>query len=107
MLPLANRHFDALANPAKAQCATVNRRVPREAALPSPPAAHYNERRKESFMSTTITGVVTDGVVVPNSPQPEGAKVEVIVLTPEQSFGLAKNNARETARTAALDQFQA
>lgn len=28
-------------------------------------------------MSTTITGVVTNGVVVPNSPLPEGAQVEI------------------------------
>jgi hypothetical protein len=31
-------------------------------------------------MSTTITGVVTNGVVVPNSPLPEGATVEVVVV---------------------------
>jgi hypothetical protein len=35
-------------------------------------------------MSTTITGVVTNGVVVPNSPLPEGAKVEVTVV-PDQA----------------------
>ncbi|MFO0964109.1 MAG: hypothetical protein U0793_00795 [Gemmataceae bacterium] len=34
-------------------------------------------------MSTTITGVVTNGVVVPSSPLPEGAKVEVVVVTAE------------------------
>lgn len=28
-------------------------------------------------MSTTITGVVTNGVVVPNSPLPEGARVGI------------------------------
>ncbi len=28
-------------------------------------------------MSSTITGVVTNGVVVPNSPLPEGAVVEI------------------------------
>lgn len=28
-------------------------------------------------MSTTITGVVTNGVVIPNSPLPEGAQVEI------------------------------
>ena len=28
-------------------------------------------------MSTTITGIVTNGVVVPNSPLPEGAHVEI------------------------------
>src|SRR5713226_478438 len=28
-------------------------------------------------MSTTITGVVTNGVVVPKSPLPEGARVEI------------------------------
>jgi hypothetical protein len=31
-------------------------------------------------MSTTITGVVTNGVVVPSSPLPEGANVEVTVV---------------------------
>jgi hypothetical protein len=35
-------------------------------------------------MSTTITGVVTNGVVVPSSPLPEGASVEVIVVVPEK-----------------------
>ena len=36
-------------------------------------------------MSTTITGVVTNGVVVvPNSPLPEGASVEVVVVVPEK-----------------------
>lgn len=43
-------------------------------------------------MSTTITGVVTNGVVVPNSPLPEGAKVEVIVVIPDRparQFGSA------------------
>ncbi len=33
-------------------------------------------------MSTTITGTVVNGVVVPSSPLPEGAKVEVIVVSP-------------------------
>jgi hypothetical protein len=32
-------------------------------------------------MSTTITGVVTNGVIVPSSPLPEGARVEIHVLT--------------------------
>ncbi|MBX9679376.1 MAG: hypothetical protein K2X38_11490 [Gemmataceae bacterium] len=32
-------------------------------------------------MSATITGVVTNGVVVPSSPLPEGAKVEVSLVT--------------------------
>jgi hypothetical protein len=43
-------------------------------------------------MSTTITGVVTNGVVVPSSPLPEGAKVEVIVVASEKTvpqFGSA------------------
>jgi hypothetical protein len=35
-------------------------------------------------MSTTITGVVTNGVVVPSSPLPEGANVEVTVVAAEQ-----------------------
>ena len=33
---------------------------------------------------STISGVVTNGVVVPNSPLPEGAKVEFIVV-PQQN----------------------
>jgi hypothetical protein len=43
-------------------------------------------------MSTTITGVVTNGVIVPNTPLPEGAKVEVIVVgleKPAPQFGSA------------------
>jgi len=34
-------------------------------------------------MSTTITGVVTNGVIVPNSPLPEGARVEIHLMTDE------------------------
>ena len=34
-------------------------------------------------MSTTTTGIVTNGVVVPKSPLPEGARVEIHVLTDE------------------------
>ena len=34
-------------------------------------------------MFTTITGVVTNGVVVPNSPLPEGACVEICLQQPE------------------------
>jgi hypothetical protein len=30
-------------------------------------------------MSTTITGIVTNGVVIPNSPLPEGAHVEILM----------------------------
>jgi hypothetical protein len=30
-------------------------------------------------MSTTITGVVTNGVIVPSSPLPEGARVEILL----------------------------
>jgi hypothetical protein len=33
-------------------------------------------------MSTTITGIVTNGVIVPSSPLPEGANVEFIVVAP-------------------------
>lgn len=35
-------------------------------------------------MSTTITGVVTNGVVVPSSPLPEGANVEVTLVASEK-----------------------
>ena len=34
-------------------------------------------------MSTTISGVVTNGVVVPSSPLPEGARVEFVVVPTE------------------------
>jgi hypothetical protein len=36
-------------------------------------------------MSITITGIVTNGVVIPNSPLPEGAQVEIrlSVIRPE------------------------
>ena len=33
-------------------------------------------------MSTTITGVVTNGVIVPSSPLPEGARVEIYLNDP-------------------------
>jgi hypothetical protein len=32
-------------------------------------------------MSTTITGIVTNGVVVPDSALPEGARVEIHLIT--------------------------
>ncbi len=35
-------------------------------------------------MSTTITGVVANGVVVPSSPLPEGADVEVTLVASEK-----------------------
>jgi hypothetical protein len=38
-------------------------------------------------MSTTITGVVTNGVVVPSSPLPEGARVEIHVKAEEVPSG--------------------
>ena len=34
-------------------------------------------------MSTTITGVVTNGVVVPSAPLPEGARVEIHLMGDE------------------------
>jgi hypothetical protein len=43
-------------------------------------------------MSTPITGIVTNGVIVPGSPLPEGAQVEVMVVAPEKlapQFGSA------------------
>jgi hypothetical protein len=36
-----------------------------------------NPRREVCFMSTPIPGVVTNGVVVPDSPLPEGTRVEI------------------------------
>ena len=38
-------------------------------------------------MSATITGVVTHGVVVPNSPLPEGAQVEIHMAEPAHVAG--------------------
>jgi len=40
-------------------------------------------------MSTTITGAVTNGVVVPNSPLPEGAHVEIHLNAERRSFHAA------------------
>jgi hypothetical protein len=39
--------------------------------------------RRERMMSIAIQGVVTNGVVVPSSPLPEGARVEVTILPVE------------------------
>ena len=36
-------------------------------------------------MSTTIAGVVTNGLVVPDSPLPEGARVEIHLMAAEGS----------------------
>ena len=36
-------------------------------------------------MSITIAGIVTNGVIVPKSPLPEGARVEIHLLTEETS----------------------
>jgi hypothetical protein len=49
-------------------------------------------RDGEELMASTVMGVVSNGVVVPNSPLPEGAKVEVIVVSrgkPSPSFDSA------------------
>ena len=51
-------------------------------------------------MSITITGVVKNGVVVPNAPLPEGAQVEI-------NMADDRHGEREQARAAALDQFLA
>ena len=61
-------------------------------------------------MSTTIMGVVTNGVVVPNSPLPEGAHVEIhlsdaLELPPELQEELAvwqQGSAEALERTAPL-----
>ena len=46
-------------------------------------------------MSSTIMGVVTNGVVVPNTPLPEGAQVEIHVK-PDRPEGKAVPVARPT-----------
>jgi hypothetical protein len=46
-------------------------------------------------MSDTITGVVTNGVIIPNSPLPEGAHVE-IQLAAIREAGLAEAPSRRT-----------
>lgn len=38
-------------------------------------------------MSTSITGVVTNGIVIPNSPLPEGALVEIRISPTRPSGG--------------------
>ena len=50
--------------------------------------------------SITVTGFVKNGVVVPNAPLPEGARVEILVNNEPVSE-------REKTRAAALDQFLA
>src|ERR1700734_3621136 len=42
-----------------------------------------NERREVRFMSPTMTGVVKNGLVVPKSPLPEGARVEIRLMPME------------------------
>jgi hypothetical protein len=53
-------------------------------------------------MATTITGVVTNGVIVPSSPLPEGATVEVVVVAPEQSSRLF-GSALDVVESAVLE----
>ena len=36
-------------------------------------------------MATTVGGIVKEGIVVPNSPLPEGARVEIRVCEPSES----------------------
>jgi hypothetical protein len=36
-------------------------------------------------MATTIGGIVKQGIVVPNSPLPEGARVEIRICEPSES----------------------
>jgi len=55
-------------------------------------------------MSTIITGIVTNGVVIPNSPLPEGAHVEIQVRTgrpetaPEAAARLTAGELRKMPR---------
>ena len=55
------------------QSELVNK-VTRWGSIPLAGTASYNEWKEEGFMSSTIMGVVTNGVVVPNTPLPEGRK---------------------------------
>jgi hypothetical protein len=64
-------------------------------------------------MSTIVTGVVTNGVVVPASPLPEGAEVEVCVksaaplarecLSPEEMLKLPRDQRRAILAAGAAD----
>ena len=55
-------------------------------------------------MPTTIMGVVTNGVVIPKSPLPEGAAVQVIVVAPvEPAPGLRGVPAEKVRGIAAAD----
>ena len=49
-------------------------------------------------MSIIITGVVTNGVVVPSSPLPEGAKVEVVVVAREKPAPMPRGVPAEQVR---------
>jgi hypothetical protein len=55
-------------------------------------------------MSTIVSGIVTNGVVVPSAPLPEGARVEIQVTSAHPAVA---DDEREKARAAALDHFQA
>jgi hypothetical protein len=54
-------------------------------------------------MSTTITGVVTNGVVVPNTPLPEGARVEIHLKADQVPSGLHGVPAEQVRGIAAGD----
>ncbi len=49
-------------------------------------------------MSTTTTGIVSNGVVIPNSPLPEGATVEILLRAAE-----AEGTPRATCRLTAAE----
>jgi hypothetical protein len=45
--------------------------------VPSVPQKRLDWQPEWSHIMSTITGVVTNGVVIPNTPLPEGARVEI------------------------------
>jgi hypothetical protein len=81
MTSLSDRQSDAFDNPAKTASRQGNLRVLREVAYRAwEQAVTMSKAREVRFMSSTITGVVTNGVIVPSSPLPEGARVAIHLL---------------------------
>jgi hypothetical protein len=57
---------------------TASARVQEKGGVERVPMERYNNgERRQTAMTTTVTGVVANGVVIPSSALPEGAQVEI------------------------------
>jgi hypothetical protein len=87
---ISDSQHEVFDKPSKALCRDGNLRVLREAAYrPCERLVTMSEAKEGWFTSITITCVVTNGFVIPSSPLPEGAEVEILLhpvrqaVTPE------------------------